>query len=417
MNRFLKKCLGAVAVIALLPALPAAAEGCCEAGIGPVVIEQVQLGSAIAALDVHVPDHTDGAAAISTAVGNSAAGLLARGDIDFDAVQTNDGYTQATTQLNGGNITGQTYVGTTAYANAAQGGTTNGNSFYRADQVSTGTVNAGTTIRLRNVDAITTATVAAANVSVSGSEFGDNRAFQTQKTTGTVTASTDAALCCTNASGTFVTTASGNIASSTSWTSTTYNGAVQETGPAAAISATSSVYMADGNDVTGAATASGNSYVLTSEWGYATLGRPGSKLYQGNEAAIDAVSVVELDHWSGTAHASAYGVGNAAAISNIGSDTALNAIQGNYGAVSATADLSGQSWVGGAGVVNATAIGNAASGFLCNTCGEGALIGNTYQTNSGAITANARAYSLKSGPLTASASAVGNASTFTSSGH
>ncbi len=411
----LKTKLVSAAALATIFAAPAFADGAAQ---HRVFVDQVQLGQTMATLDVHVPDGAEaGLTAVSTATGNAASGLIAGGDIDFDAIQRNDCCTSAVTNLSGGTIAGDTIVATTAYANSAQGGTTNGHSYYRADQISTGNTSAETNLMLGTVERLATATTAAANVSVSGSEFGDNRAFQTQSMSGTVTAMTNASVCCSTESATLATTASGNVASSTGWTSTSYNGAVQETANTARISASSDVYMAGGTDVTGAATASGNSFVLANEWGYATLGRQGSELYQGNAASVDAVSYVELDHWAGNSTASAYGVGNSALVSNIGSDTGLNAIQGNYGNVSATADFSGQAWTGGTGGANAIAVGNSATAILCNMCGDGALQGNVKQMNAGQVTANSNTWVAYSGQIVSSASAIGNSATFTATGH
>jgi hypothetical protein len=415
MKTFNSKAALAASAIAIAASMPASAD---NTGLHTVYVEQLQLGATIAQFDVIVPDHAEaGLSAASTAVGNSATGIVTGGDIDFDAIQTNECCTSAVTTVTGGSAKGDTIVATTAYANAAQGGTTNGHSYYRADQISTGNTSSGTFIDMGSAERLTSVTTAAANVSVSGSEFGDNKTFQTQAMTGNVTATTSASVCCTTSSGTLATTAAGNSASSTGWTSTSYMGAVQTTGPDAAIRADSSVYMQAGTNVVGSASAAGNSVALANEWGFATLGRKGSEVYQGNEASVDAVSSVELDHWSGQSASVAYGVGNSAMVSNIGSDTHLYAIQGNYGDVSATSYFTGQAWTGGTGGSTAIAIGNAASAFLCNTCGDGALGGATRQTNYGSVTAQSTTYVPHSGGIVGSATAIGNSASYTSSGH
>ncbi len=415
MKTFKTKIAFAVSALALASAAPAFADG---AGSHVVYIDQLQLGQTISQLDVIVPDHVEaGLSAGSTAVGNSATGIVTGGDMTTNVTQTNECCTSAVTTVTGGSVSGDTIVATTAYANAAQGGTTNGNSYYHADQLATGNTSAETYISMGTAERITSVTTASANVSVSGSEFGDNKAFQSQSMTGTVTASTSASVCCTTSSGTFATTAAGNSASSTGWTSTSYMGAVQTTGQDAAIRADSSVYMQAGTNVTGSASAAGNSVALANEWGFASLGRKGSEVFQGNLASVAATSSVELDHWSGTSSSVAYGVGNSAMVSNIGSDTHLNAIQNNYGDVGATAYFAGQAWTGGTGGSTAIAIGNAASAFLCNTCGDGVLAGTTRQSNYGSTTATSTTYVPYSGGVVSSATAIGNSASYTSSGH
>lgn len=409
-NRLLASC----AILALAPAMASAGGG----STGGAVIEQVQLGGQAAWLDVHVPPASESVTATSTAVSNSGSSVLAYGKNAVSAHQVSHGDTAAATSLTGGPVYGAARVTTTAYGNSANATTAAGDNHYRAEQVMRGDTAASTQIALQGAGSVSSTTVAAANVSVSGSRFGDNLAFQTQQADGSVRASTDAMVCCIATGADIETIASGNLASSSGWSSTTYNGAVQSTGSdGTTIAASTNVYSQSASDVTGSATASGNSFVLENAWGYATLGRQGSELYQGNGAAISANSSVVLDHWSGMAASIAYGVGNTALATNTGADLALNAIQSNFAGVDASASLAGQSWTGGAGQVSATAAGNVAGATLCNTCGDAALYGSVNQFNQGNITASASANTPVAGQVVASASAIGNAATFTSNGH
>ena len=248
-------------------------------------------------------------------------------------------------------------------------------------------------------------------------EYGKNAAFQIQESNGSVDATTDVDMCCDGTSASFATTAGGNAMSSTGTTSTNINGAVQTTSAGETITASSNVYMGYGHNVLAATTGFGNSATLHNEWGYASLGREGSELFQGNDSDVDAQSYVTLDEWSGYASSSAYGVGNAAEISNIGSDTGLYAIQTNFGAVDSTASLDGTSTYDGDGIVTATSIGNAATATLCNICGDATLHGQTQQYNAGTVTARGSASVGQSGHVFGSATAVGNSSTYQSNGH
>ena len=378
-------------------------------------IEQVQLGDVWSNMQVEIPDYAWEASSTSSAVGNAAAGLVNTGDIDLDTVQNLSGNVRADNELLGGSA-GLAVATTTAYGNSTTGGTWSGNTYYRADQVATGDVAASTRVDMQNAGTVAAATTAIANVSVPTNEYGMTSAFQTQESAGSVTAETDVDMCCDGTSASFATTAGGNAVSSTGTTTTHYVGAVQETASGETIAASSDVYMGFGHNVLSATSAFGNSATVHNEWGYATQGREGSEVYQGNASEIDAQSYVTLDNWSGTATSSAYGVGNAATISNIGADTGLNAIQNNYGAVSSTASLSGASPSAGDGIVTSTAIGNAATATLCNYCGDAALQGRTQQYNSGSVIAQGSGSVGQTGHIFGSATAVGNSATYQSTG-
>lgn len=381
-----------------------------------VEINQVQLNDVWSDMQVEIPDTAWEASSTSTAVGNAAAGLIMQGTIDLDVNQALEGDVRADNQLTGGTA-GLAVATTTAYGNSATGGTWDGDNFYRAEQTSNGDVSANTRVDMDRANNIATATTGIANVSVPTDEWGRNAAFQIQESNGSVEAITDVDMCCDGTSASFATTAGGNAMSSTGTTSTNINGAVQTTASGETISASSDVYIGSGHNVLAATTGFGNSATLHNEWGYASLGREGSELFQGNDSDVDAQSYVTLDEWSGYASSSAYGVGNAAEISNVGSDTGLYAVQNNYGTVYSEASLNGSSSYDGDGIVTATSIGNAATATLCNICGDAALHGQTNQYNAGSVIAQGSASVGQSGSVFGSATAVGNSSTYQSNGH
>ena len=380
-----------------------------------VEIEQVQLDDVWSDMQVEIPDYAWEATSTSNAVGNAAAGLVSSGSIDLDVQQRLEGDVAATNQILGGSA-GLTVGQTTAYGNSTTGGTWAGDNYYRAEQVANGDVAADTRVDMDNTGTIVTATTAIANVSVPTDEYGTNSAFQTQESNGSVRATTDADLCCDGHSASFATTAGANAMSSTGSTSTNMNGAVQTTASGETVSATGDVYMGYGHNVLAATTAFGNSASQHNEWGYATLGRDGSEVYQGNESDVDAQTYVTLDQWTGYATASAYGVGNTASTSNLGSDTGLYANQNNYGSVYSDASLTGTAPTDGSGIVTSTAIGNAATATLCNICGDAALHGQTTQMNAGSIIARGSATVGQSGSVFGAATAVGNSATYQSNG-
>lgn len=379
-------------------------------------IDQVQLNDVWSDMQVEIPDYAWQATSTSTAVGNAAAGLVTSGSIDLDVQQQLDANVSATNQLLGGNA-GLAVATTTAYGNSTTGGTWDGNNYYRADQVSNGDVTADTRVDMQNAGTVATATTAIANVSVPTDEWGTNAAFQTQESNGSVSSTTDVDMCCDGHSASFATTAGGNAVSSTGSTSTNINGAVQTTAAGETISASSDVYMGFGHNVLSATTAFGNSASQHNEWGYASLGREGSEVYQGNDSDVDAQTYVTIDQWSGYATASAYGVGNTASTSNLGSDTGLYVIQDNYGTVSSDANLNGASYTDGSGIVTSTAIGNSATATLCNICGDAALHGQTQQFNAGSVIARGSASVGQTGSVFGAATAVGNSATYQSNGH
>ena len=305
---------------------------------------------------------------------------------------------------------------TTSYGNAAQGGTDYGSNAYYADQTASGLVEAYTDIELLGASELASATTAIANVSSTDNNYGESDASQVQQSSADVIAETDADMCCDGYYASFATSAGANATSSTGYTSTNINRVQQETAAGSSVQAATDVYMNDGNNVSAVTNAFGNSATVYNEWGYASLGQEGEPVEQRNGADIDAQTYVTLDHWSGYATASSYGVGNSALISNVGSDTAIYANQTNDGTVGSQASFSGQSWVGDTGMVSATSIGNAATATVCNYCSDAAVGGRINQTNSGQVYAYGQATSVYGNGIYGSATAIGNSATLQSAG-
>jgi hypothetical protein len=378
-------------------------------------IDQVQFGDVWSDMSVELQDHTPNASVTSTSVGNLGNAIQMSDDVDATIRQGFDASSRATSSLRGYSA-GTAVNATTAYANAASGGTNYGSSGYYAEQDAAGEVDAYSRVDLYQANQVASATTAIANVSTNDSNHGFSIADQRQYSATDVTAETDADMCCDGTSASFATTAGANAASATGYTLTSYNRAQQQTEAGSRVSASTDVYMGDGTNVTAATNSFGNSATVHNEWGYATLGADGAETRQDNQADIDAQTYVTLDHWDGYANASSYGVGNSALISNVGSDTAIYADQSNSGTVTSYAKLDGTSWTGGAGVVSSTAIGNAATATVCNYCSEGAVGGRVRQSNTGAVYAQGQATTSYGGAVHGSATAIGNAATLQSAG-
>lgn len=387
-----------------------------EDTVVPIVIDQVQLGGTLANLDVYIPESAGSATALAVSVGNTGAGLVNQGNLDYSATQSNSGDATASTTVTGGMVYGTAQSSAMAYGNASTSTTSNGEAVSAVDQMMTGTTSATSSLRLSGSGTVYSSTTAAANVSNTSATYGASTSSETQLSGGDVHADSDAEVCCNGRSATYTTTAAGNTSTATGSTSTTIATVNQTTASGTTIAATGAVYMADGNDVVSEVTAAGNSQVIQNEWGYASLGREGGPSEQTNAADVSAHSELVLDHWSGTATGSAYSVGNSAVVSNVGSDTALYSAQDNQGDVSSAIVFAGQSWVGGAGFVDATAAGNVSSATLCNYCGNAAVYGSTQQVNSGNIVAQTFVNAPMSGGMTSSASAMGNVATYRSDG-
>lgn len=382
-----------------------------------VVIDQVVLGDVFSDMTVNVTPGATGAAAVATSTGNTSSALVENGDVDYDATQLQQGEVQAYSALVGGPVHGGSSTTVTkAYGNAATSSTANGTAFHTVTQTSDENVGAYSDIFLDGSDDVTATTTAAANVSTYSTTNGTNRGFTTQTGNADVTSVTNADLCCNNDYVALASTASGNTITSSGSTTTSYNGAVQTMDFGTNVFAETNTIVASGTAVNGSATASGNSVTVDNEWGYATLGRDPSEVYQGNGADVSARSTVELGTWTETSGSTAYGVGNSALISNVGSDTYLYANQENYGDVTGYATFDGATADGSHGYVSATAIGNAATATMCYTCGtEGILGGRTNQLNDANVTAYGVATS-NGGYIQGAATAVGNSATYQSFG-
>lgn len=399
----------------LAAASPAAMALAQDASSEPGTITQLQLSDVWSDMDVYIPEETGQAASTSTAIGNSAAAVRIEGDVSSEITQEFDASVTATNRLRGYSA-GTAVATTTAYGNAASGGTDYGTNTYRTDQRASGEIEARTDFELLGAGQAASATTAIANVSSTDNNFGTNDTDQVQQSAANVTAETDADMCCDAYSSSFATTAGANATSATGYTSTNTNRARQTTAEGTAVRASTDVYMNDGANVTAATNAFGNSATVHNEWGYATLGQEGAPTEQVNNAEIDAQSWVTLDHWSGFATSSAYGVGNSALISNVGSDTVIYADQTNNGTVGSQASFTGESWTGGTGAVTATSIGNAATATVCNYCSDGAVGGRINQTNNGQVYAYGQATSTYGNAIYGSATAIGNSATLQSAG-
>lgn len=157
-----------------------------------------------------------------------------------------------------------------------------------------------------------------------------------------------------------------------------------------------------------ASQAAGNTVTLTNDYGYGEV--RGS---QSNTGAVRAVTTLNLDAYSnGVAAGSANAVGNSALTSVIGADGYSGIAQTNSGPVSAQVNFTGGAGGGLGTALNATAMGNAQSAYVCAECPV-SVGGQFSQTNGGSVTSRVNGvHAGYTGAITSTSTAIGNAATF-----
>ena len=160
--------------------------------------------------------------------------------------------------------------------------------------------------------------------------------------------------------------------------------------------------------VTAASQAAGNTATFQNDYGDSETGG-----VQNNSGEVRAETVILADQFAnGYATGSANAVGNSALTSTIGANTYQGVQQTNSGDVIANVTMTGGAGGGLGSILNATAIGNAQSAYVCASCPVG-VSGEINQINSGAISASSvTTHAGQVRTITSSATAVGNAATF-----
>jgi hypothetical protein len=396
--------LASVAAAALFPALAFAQHAPYN-----VINGQIQLGDAIGQLNVHVGS-AQNVTAPSVAAGNNMAAKAVERDMNVDTRQTLGGRVIATTNVAAGDLRGGATVATAnATGNAAQveGCCANTNVFSEQITKEGSKVAARSVIRTGSGDTLVSATQAVGNNYAGWSANGSTDSFAGQYNAATIQSHSLIEACCNNESVTSSAVGAANSARFGGESSTVYAGVNQKN--YAGVDVTSRVNINSATNVTSAASAAGNLAEVQNKWGYAQLDG-----YQENNGRVRAGSAIHLNDWNGFAVSGSNAIGNSAILSNLGSDATIGMTQNNFGAVSSHASLAGNSSRGGVGVVTATAVGNAITGYACASCGqEGVKVeGYSAQYNYAPVTAYASAHVGTAGTIAASATAVGNSATF-----
>lgn len=415
MTKILNIAMGAAAAAALLAPV-ASAE---KSGDVSAYIDQVQLGDVWSGLNVEVRETTKGdLSGTTTSVGNATAATTRHGNVAFTSSQATYGASDAETIIDAGRVHGNVYSTTTAYANTSTANTWTGSTQFTAEQSNAGDVEAFSKATATKFKRGAGTITGIANVATSSAEFGNVDSYTNQTNTGSSSAKNVVIVDRNTKSIDYSVIAGGNAVTTEGASSDVWGAAVQVQGEHTDVVASSRIKSWESrSDVAATVTAAANSYTLTNYDGNATLGASGSELYQENGANVEANNRLVLESWNGQAFGTSYGVGNSALIHNQGGDTGLFSIQNNFGDVSSDTFLRGNSSHGDTAIIDATAIGNAATASHCTHCGDGALTGSAHQTNYGSSYAQSTFIGGSTGTVYGSATAVGNTATFTASGH
>jgi hypothetical protein len=388
---------GAIAALTLSPAF-------AQSNVG---VSQVQLDDSFANVAVSV-DEADDVGAAAVAGGNSATTDAQNASMNVTAGQHSEGRARAQTDVVVWRAWGAAVANATATANGVVTNAENGDLDVSAAQSAMDDTQASTHLRTGNVWESAASATAAGNVQTASAVNGDLRLRTTQDNDGNVSANVETDACCVSTLAQSAALASANSIAATGYT-TTLTAATRQASTGASVNARSDLYVGYSGDAIGGATANGNSFTADNQWGYVNVAAS-----QANAANITAESYVTLGgDWLGLASASAYGVGNSATVSNLGSDTVIATDQTNTGAARAYGAVAGE---GGDVIVSTAAYGNVVTGALCATCEGGALTASAYQSNAGPVESVATVRARRANSVGVSASAIGNAASYSVTG-
>ncbi|TGY88236.1 hypothetical protein E5163_10415 [Marinicauda algicola] len=375
---------------------------------GPISNDQTNDAPETAAESVQALDSTEAATGLAIAQANSATGVV----LDWSQVTSGQVFTgdvRAESIIEADNVWGIATGHANAQGNALTVSAGADLDLDASQSAGTGTVSALSALRLGEYagHAVMTAQGAANAIEVAGNdadmdlriEQSSGTAVQTRAVIEADSAEIETSLVTASSAGNSVN--AGGIE-----TDTEVELAQSNTG---AISATAEADIANADyGVTGASQAAGNTATVRNEWGYARI--EGEQLNSGEVEAITRLGVGAFEN--GAAVGSANAVGNSVLLSNFGADAYAGVGQVNSGNVSGRVVMEG-GW-GHSAFATSSAIGNAQSAYICSECPV-SLDANMSQTNSGNVYSGvSQTYGGYVGAVTGSATAVGNAATFSS---
>ncbi|MGQ0532909.1 MAG: holdfast anchor protein HfaD [Caulobacteraceae bacterium] len=378
------------------------------AGAPPAFAQNVQYqsGDATAVTDIEAGwAHDAGATAVAS--GNVVTSNPADDDHDLESSQHMDGDTSATADATVWGASGSVAITSAAVSNGGTVTITDNAVEIEAEQLAHG--DAAASAMLTNGYASNAAVSASAsnNTAAASAENAGVRLLTDQDSTGSVSADVSADLGVVEDQAVSGTIASANNLSVGGETATVLT-ATRQNATGANVSARSDLYVGYATDASGNATANANSVTIDNQWGYVN-----AAVDQYATADVSADSYVTLGgDFSGFASAGAYGVGNQAMVSNVGSDTVMDVTQANGGDVSANAALAGDG--GGMALASSAAHGNSVTGSLCSNCDLNVpgLTASSSQTNDGDVYSTSVIRTTGAVTVGATSTAIGNAATY-----
>jgi hypothetical protein len=368
--------------------------------------DQYQLRDTTAVTDVEVGSAYDvGATAVAS--GNVVTTTQEHADSELTSTQHMDGDASATADATVWNATGNVAITSAAISNGGTAIVAGGDVDIEAEQLAHGDATAATQFTGSTASNVGLSASAGGNVAAVSARDASVRLVMDQESTGNVNAAVEGDTDLVTGQAVSGAIASANNLTMGGETATILN-ATRQTAVGGSVSARSDLYVGYGTDVSGNATANGNSVAIDNQWGYVN-----AAIEQSSNATISADSYVTLGgDFLGFASAGAYGVGNQAMVSNIGSDTVIDTMQANSGDVSAVAAMSGEG--GALALSSAAAYGNSVTGSLCTDCGASnpTLTASNGQVNDGNVNSTAVIRTPYATTVGATSTAIGNAATY-----
>jgi hypothetical protein len=371
---------------------------------------QYQSGDANAVTTITVGSTVD-AGATSVASGNVASATVVEDEEDIVSTQHMDGSTSATTDATVWHAEGNIAAASAAVGNGATAVATEDSGLYiDSTQLNHGDATAAT--RFTGAESANAGTSASASGNVTALSLDHSGAalISNQESIGNVSAVSEADHGIVYGQAVSGSVASANNLSVGGETATVLTAVTQSA--SGSVEARSDLYTGYAYDASGNATANANATTIDNQWGYVN-----ARVSQNSDANVRADSYVTLsDAFVGFGSAGAYGVGNQAMISNVGSDTVVDVTQVNSGDVSANAALVGDG--GQSALASAAAYGNNNTAALCAYCDDNVptLSTSNDQTNAGDVYARASVTAPRARLVGATSSAIGNAATYQTSG-
>lgn len=375
--------------------------------------QQYDGGGASAEIDVQVESAYD-VGATAVAGGNSYAVESNGQDIVMNnGEQHADGAVTADANASIGSAGGNVVLTSAAVANGATANGYDADLDIRGAQLSHADVEATSFNDTGYVGNSATSASASANTAALAAQYGEAIVNFGQQSTEAVDAVTQASHWGSDGQVVADAISSANNMSAAGYTATMLTNTDQYSG-GDHVNAEVQLYAGEAYDAVGNATANANSLTVDNQFGYANV-----DAWQESSADVNAQAYVTLgEDFSGFASAGAYGVGNSVSASNSASDMALLTDQNNSGDISADAGLIATG--GEQALASSAAYGNVVTGALCGNCGlnggEPELYASANQTNSGQVRARTTINAPVAGMVAGSATAIGNAASYSING-